>query len=62
MTFDVALQLQNNLAEFIRFAESHPWNGIVGRILNYRAVEGPALLERMLGTARRDVQALLALG
>jgi len=62
MSFDLALQLQNDLAEFISFAESTPWNGIVGRILNYRAVEGPALLERMLSVARRDVEALLTSG
>jgi len=56
MSFALALQLQSNLADFIGHAESHPWNGIVGRIDNYRAVDGPAMLERMTAVARQDVQ------
>jgi len=62
MTFEMALHLQNDLNEFIRFAEEHSWNGIVGRILNYRDLEGRALLGRMFDMARQDVRALLAAG
>ena len=62
MTFEMALRLQNDLTEFVRFAEAHSWNGIVGRILNYRDLEGSALLERMFDVARHDVRELLAVG
>jgi creatinine amidohydrolase/Fe(II)-dependent formamide hydrolase-like protein len=61
MTFAQALELQGNLAAFIAYAESHPWNGIVGRVHNYREVDGPLMLERMIALARQDVHALLAL-
>jgi creatinine amidohydrolase/Fe(II)-dependent formamide hydrolase-like protein len=61
MSFEQALQLQGNLADFIGHAESHPWNGIVGRIHNYREVDGPMMLERLIDVARMDVRALLAL-
>ena len=60
MTFELALRLQNDLTEFLRFAEAHSWNGIVGRIFNYRDLEGRALLERMFDIARHDVRELLA--
>jgi creatinine amidohydrolase/Fe(II)-dependent formamide hydrolase-like protein len=58
MTFALALQLQSNLGDFISHAETHPWNGIVGRIDNYRYVDGPAMLERMLAAAREDLGVL----
>jgi len=61
MTFDLALRLQNNLSDFVGYAESNPWNGIVGRILNYRDVQGRSLLERMFDVARHDVRELIAL-
>jgi creatinine amidohydrolase/Fe(II)-dependent formamide hydrolase-like protein len=61
MTFEMALHLQNDLTEFVRVVETHSWNGIVGRILNYRNLEGPALLERMFNVARHDVRELLAM-
>jgi creatinine amidohydrolase/Fe(II)-dependent formamide hydrolase-like protein len=60
MTFALALQLQGNLGDFIDYAESHPWNGIVGRIHNYRDVDGPLMLERMVEIARQDLRELLA--
>jgi creatinine amidohydrolase/Fe(II)-dependent formamide hydrolase-like protein len=60
MTLELALQLHGNLSAFIDFAESHHWNGIVGRILNYREVSGPLMLERMIELARGDVRDLLA--
>jgi creatinine amidohydrolase/Fe(II)-dependent formamide hydrolase-like protein len=60
MTLELALQLQSNLAHFIDYAESHPWNGIVGRIHNYRELDGPLMLERMIDVARQDVRELLA--
>jgi creatinine amidohydrolase/Fe(II)-dependent formamide hydrolase-like protein len=60
MTFARALELQGNLTAFIEYAESHPWNGIVGRIQNYRQVDGPLMLGRMIDLARADVRALVA--
>jgi creatinine amidohydrolase/Fe(II)-dependent formamide hydrolase-like protein len=60
MSFERALELQENLTEFIAYAESHPWNGIVGRIQNYRDVDGSLMLQRMLEVARQDVRALVA--
>lgn len=60
MTFELALQLQTDLARFIDYVESHPWNGIVGRIENYPDLDGPALLQRMVDTARQDIHELLA--
>jgi creatinine amidohydrolase/Fe(II)-dependent formamide hydrolase-like protein len=61
MSFERALELQGNLADFIAYAESHPWNGIVGRIRNYREVDGPLMLGRLFDIARQDVYELLAL-
>jgi creatinine amidohydrolase/Fe(II)-dependent formamide hydrolase-like protein len=61
MTFDLALQLQNNLTDFVDYAEANPWNGIVGRILNYREVTGRLLMERMVEVARQDIRELAAL-
>jgi creatinine amidohydrolase/Fe(II)-dependent formamide hydrolase-like protein len=58
MTFARALELQGDLAAFIEHAESQPWNGIVGRIHNYREVDGPQMLARMLELAREDVREL----
>jgi creatinine amidohydrolase/Fe(II)-dependent formamide hydrolase-like protein len=61
MSFALALELQNNLAEFIAYAESHPWNGIVGRIRNYEQIDGALMLKRMIDLARQDVRELFAL-
>jgi hypothetical protein len=59
MTFEFALEMQGLLSDFINYAESHPWNGIVGRILNYREVHGPTMLGRMIEVARHDMRELL---
>jgi creatinine amidohydrolase/Fe(II)-dependent formamide hydrolase-like protein len=62
MSFARALELQSDLAAFVAYAESHPWNGIVGRIENYRQVDGPLMLKRMFDLARDDVRQLIAPG
>jgi creatinine amidohydrolase len=62
MPFAQALELQDDLAAFIAYAESHPWNGIVGRVHNYRHVDGPLMLQRMIDRARDDLRELSALG
>jgi creatinine amidohydrolase/Fe(II)-dependent formamide hydrolase-like protein len=60
MSFELALQLQTDLAAFIEYAESNPWNGIVGRIDNYHSLDGRMLLDRMVDLAREDVRVLLS--
>lgn len=35
------------------------WNGIVGRIRNYFALDGRLLMDRVMDAARRDVRELL---
>jgi creatinine amidohydrolase/Fe(II)-dependent formamide hydrolase-like protein len=60
MSFERARQLQGDLARFVAYAEAHPWNGIVGRIDNYRDVDGPRMLERMIELGRQDLRELLA--
>jgi creatinine amidohydrolase len=62
MPFAQALELQGDLAAFIAYAESHPWNGIVGRVHNYRQVDGALMLNRMIDRARDDLRELSALG
>jgi creatinine amidohydrolase/Fe(II)-dependent formamide hydrolase-like protein len=62
MSFELAIELQADLSRFIEFAETHPWNGIVGRIENYPDLDGAALLERMVIVARQDIGDLLASG
>jgi len=59
MSFELALQLQTDMPAFIQYAESNPWNGIVGRIGNYHDVDGTLMLARMLNLARADVLDLL---
>jgi len=62
ISFELAIELQSDLARFIEYAESHPWNGIVGRLENYPDLDGAALLQRMLNVARQDIDELLAPG
>lgn len=56
MSFELALQLQTDMPAFIQYAESNPWNGIVGRIGNYHHVGGAMMLELMVELARGDVR------
>jgi hypothetical protein len=60
MSFELAIELQSDIQRFIEYAESHPWNGIVGRIENYPELDGAALLERMVNVARQDLGELLS--
>jgi hypothetical protein len=39
--------------------EATAHNGIIGDLHNYASLDGAALLERMLGVARNDVQRLI---
>ncbi len=60
MSFEMAIELQADLSRFVEYAETHSWNGIVGRIENYPDLDKTALLERMINVARQDVGELLA--
>jgi creatinine amidohydrolase/Fe(II)-dependent formamide hydrolase-like protein len=55
MSFQQAVDLTPDLAEFIRFVESRSLNGIVGDIRNYALLDAADLLDRMLTVARDDV-------
>lgn len=59
MSVALALELSSDLPRFVSYADTHPWNGIVGRIHNYFDLDRGALLERILTMARADVRALL---
>lgn len=54
------LERAKDLPGFISWAESTPWNGIVGRIRNYFDLDGAALFSRMLATGRSDLEGLLS--
>lgn len=59
MTAHTAVELSTDLEKFIRYVEAHPLNGIIGSIHNFHQLDGAALLERMVGVARADVEQLL---
>jgi creatinine amidohydrolase/Fe(II)-dependent formamide hydrolase-like protein len=59
MSVEQAIELSSDMPRFIYHAESTAWNGIVGRIRNYFALDGRLLMERVLDVARHDVQDLL---
>ena len=58
MSVEQAIELSADMPSFIKHFESTLWNGIVGRIRNYFALDGRLLMDRVLDVARRDVQAL----
>ena len=60
MTLERAVELTADLPRFIEFAETTPANGIVGKIRNYDDVDASLMFDRMLDTARHDVETLLA--
>jgi hypothetical protein len=59
MPLQQALELSEQLAEFVRVAENSGANGIVGDIDNYDRLEGAELFSQMLNTARQDLRELL---
>jgi creatinine amidohydrolase len=59
MPVPTAVELSSDLTKFIRHVESGSLNGIIGRLENYTALDGAALLERMREVARVDVRQLL---
>ena len=59
MSVEQAIELSSDMPRFINHAETTSWNGIVGRIRNYFAVDRRLLMERVLDVARRDVRALV---
>ena len=59
MTMELAIELSSDLSKFIEQVENHPFNGIVGDVNNYFQVDAQLMMQRMLETARKDVQQLL---
>ncbi len=60
MSFQLAVDLTPDLPRFIEHVETHSLNGIVGDVLNFFELDPVELMDRMLETARDDVQQLVA--
>ena len=58
MRLEEAFELSADLDRFIQRAKEGSFNGIVGDITNFDRVDAVVMMERMLATARSDVQAL----
>lgn len=59
MTLQTALELAPHLDQFIARVEATPFNGIVGDVRNFFAVDADLMFHHMLAIARQDVEALL---
>jgi creatinine amidohydrolase len=59
MPVEQAIALSTDMPRFINHSETTSWNGIVGRIRNYFALDGRRLMDRVLDVARRDVHVLM---
>jgi creatinine amidohydrolase len=59
MPLAAAVELAADLSQFIECVARNRPNGIVGDIRNYHRVDAAVMLDRMLGVARADVEALL---
>ena len=60
MSLSDAIALSSDLPAFIERVESEGFNGIVGGLENYDAVEGADLAERILEVARGDLEQLFS--
>ena len=54
-----ALELSSDLPRFIDRVQAGSWNGIVGDIRNFFQVDAQLMMQRMLETAKNDVEFLL---
>ena len=61
MSLSDAIALSSDLPAFIERVESEGFNGIVGGLENYDAVEGADLAERILEVARGDLEQLFSI-
>ncbi len=59
MSAPTAFAIAGDLRKFIEHVESRSYNGIMGDIRNFSAVDGSSLIDRMVVVARADVQRLL---
>lgn len=59
LSAQTANELSSDVGQFVRYVESRPLNGIVGKIHNFFDLDGPSLIDRMLGVARGDMQRLI---
>jgi creatinine amidohydrolase/Fe(II)-dependent formamide hydrolase-like protein len=60
MTMTEAIELSGDQRRFIAQVEGHAYNGIIGRIDNYGALNASELMNRMRAVAREDVNGLLS--
>ena len=59
MPLEEALKLSVDLPRFMQRAKEASLNGIVGDITNFYRVDADVIMQRMLATARNDVEALI---
>lgn len=59
MPLETAIELSSDLPRFIECVEREGFNGIVGGLENYDAVDGADLMARILEVARHDLAGLL---
>lgn len=59
LSFLECLEKSKDLAAFTTWSEATPWNGIVGKISNYFAVDAREMFAAMCATARQDIASLL---
>lgn len=59
MSLSQAVELTSDLDRFIREVQERGYNGIVGGIENYPALDADDLFRRMVDVGRRDIEALL---
>ncbi len=62
MSLEDAIRLSPDLPAFIERVESEGFNGIVGGLENYDAIDGADLMERILEVSRSDLVSLLTTG
>jgi len=60
ITLAAALEGAKDVDAWVRETEARPWNGIVGDVRNFFAVDAREMLGRMAELARRDIEALAA--
>ncbi|MEE3284633.1 MAG: hypothetical protein VX311_08625, partial [Planctomycetota bacterium] len=62
MSLEDAIRLSPDLPAFIERVESQGFNGIVGGLENYDAIDGADLMDRILDVSRSDLVSLLTTG
>ncbi|MBI3464499.1 MAG: creatininase family protein [Planctomycetes bacterium] len=60
MPFEKAVELQGDLPKFFSYVKSSTHNGVIGEIRNYHQVDAAVMFDRMMNSARSDVESLLS--